>query len=112
MTGEWSMPTTFPRGDVAGHFGDGQTRAEADLQHPVRGLYIKQGHHPQIALPVGAAVRHHPFDQPAGHALRPAGLAHEIGDQALFHQGGCHGASQRLQVRLKSRCPRNAPLRG
>jgi hypothetical protein len=73
-------------GGAAGQLGDGETRAEADLEHLVRGLHVEQGHHPEVALPVRAAVGHDPPGHSSGHTVRSAELAHDLGDHALLER--------------------------
>lgn len=78
-------------GGEACQFRDGDAGAETDLEHVVRRAHVEQGHHPQVALPIGGAMGHHPSGQPTAHAARPVELAYEAGDHALLQRVRGHG---------------------
>lgn len=89
---------------AAGQLSDGESWAEADLEHPLRVLHVEQGDHPEVALTVGAAVGHDPADHPSDHAVRSAELAHDVVDHALLERCRPHGrqltTSSALHVKM------------
>jgi hypothetical protein len=79
----------LPPGGTAGELGDGDAGAEADLEHPVRGLHVQQRHRPPVALPVGAAMSHDPTGHPPGDASGVTELPHQPADHTPLETRTC-----------------------